>query len=126
MAYISTVTNKGLEIINNRIKGDGTAPKYVAWGTGVTEAAVTNTALVTPSAEARTAGTETIATTTTTNDTYQVVGSITSLSSQAITEVGLFDALTVGNCFMRANFAALNLVAGDSIEFTIKCVGDQA
>ena len=126
MAYVSTVTNGGLGIINNRLLGSGTAPKYVAWGTGTNEAAVTDTGLQTASAEARTSGTESRQTTSTSNDTYQVVGEIVSLSTQAITEVALYDADTSGNCFMRANFAALNLVAGDSVEFTIKCIGDQA
>jgi len=126
MAYLSTITNSGLEIISDRIKGDGTSPNYVAWGTGTNEADVTDTQLQTESAEDRTSGTESVTTTTTTGDTYQVVGEIISLGTQAITELGLFDASDAGNCFMRANFAALNLVAGDSIEFTVKCVGDQA
>lgn len=126
MAYVSLVTNGGLGIINNRLMGSGTSPKYVGWGIGTDEAAATDVGLQTASAEARTSGTESRVTTTTTNDTYQVVGEIVSLSTQAITEVVLMDADTSGNCFMRANFAALNLVAGDSIEFTIKCIADQA
>ena len=76
--------------------------------------------------EARTVGTGSQATTNTTNDTYQVVGTITCASSgAAITEVGLFDALTSGNLFLRGTFSAINLNVADSIEFTIKTVYDQ-
>lgn len=96
------------------------AATFVAWGTGTTTAAVTQTTLVTPSAEARTNGTRTAVTTTNASDTYQVVGTITSASAQAITEVGLFDASTTGNMVVRADFAAINVANGDSVQFTIK------
>lgn len=126
MADVIKMLNGGLGIITNRIKGAGTEPKYVAWGTGTTAAVETNTALETESAEDRTEGTSTQQTTTTSNDTYQVIGTITSLSTQAITEVGLLDASSGGNAFMRATFDAINLNADDSIQFTIKTVLDQA
>jgi len=127
MADVVTVTNVGLGIVTNRVKGSGTEPNHVAWGTGTTAAAVGNTALETARGESRTAGTSTQQTTTTTNDTYRVVGSITAVStSAAITEVGLFDASTSGNLFLRATFDAINVNVGDSISFTINTVFDQA
>ena len=127
MANATVVTNVGLSIISNLLKGAGTTPKYVAWGTGTTEAAVTQTALVTPGAEDRTSGTETQQTTTTTNDTYRVVGVITCAGAgKAITEVGLFDAATDSNMFMRSNFSAINVAVADSITFTINNVLDQS
>lgn len=115
----TVLTNVGKGIVTNRLKGAGTEPNYVHWGTGTTVAAATQTALVTPSAEARVAGTSTQQTTTTTNDTYRVVATLTSASTQAITEAGLFDAVTTGNMFVRGDFAAINLANGDSIQFTI-------
>jgi hypothetical protein len=60
-------------------------------------------------------------TTTTANDTYRVVGTLTANSNAAITEVGLFDASTGGNMYVRGTFAVINLEAGDSIQFTIDC-----
>lgn len=126
MADVVVVTDIGMGIVTNRIKGAGTEPNNIGWGTGATAAAVGNTALETARAEARTVGTSTREQTNVANDTYQVVGTITaSGSSAAITEVGLFDASTAGNLFLRGTFSAINVSVGDSIEFTIKSVFDQ-
>ena len=127
MPDVVVVTNNGLAITTNRIKGSGTEPNWVHWGTGVTAAAEANTALVTPRAEARVSGTSTQQTTNTTSDTYQVIGTLTAAStSAAITEAGLFDASTAGNLYLRATFDPINVSVGDSIQFTIKVVYDQA
>ena len=123
MADVVMVVNRGLEIVNDRILGAGAEPKYVAWGTGTVAPVAANTALGTPAAEARTAGTGSKTTTTTTNDTYQVVGTIVCTgASKAITEVGLFDAAAAGNLFVRGTFDPINVNVGDSIQFTIKNV----
>lgn len=123
MADVMLVTNKGLEIVNDRILGAGSEPKFVHWGTGTTAPAATQTALVTPGTEARTSGTSSKVTTATTSDTYQVVGTLVCAgAAKAITEVGLFDELTSGNMFVRGTFDPINLSIGDSIQFTIKNV----
>lgn len=114
------VVNAGLAIITNRMKGAGTEPVHVAWGTGAGTTAVTDTTLFTEAAEARTAGTSTRVTTTVTNDTYQVVGTITSLSAQTITNAGLFDAAAAGNLFLKGDFTGIPLAINDSIQFTIQ------
>ena len=125
MADVVKVTDVGLAKVTDLLAGVSTVtPGWVGWGTGTTAPVVGNTALETPSAEARTVGTKTQQTTTTTNDTYQVVALITSLSAQAITEVGVFDALTAGNLFLRATFSAINVSIGDTVTFTIKTVFD--
>lgn len=115
-------TNAGAAIITNRIISAGTAPKNIGWGIGTTAAAVTDTALVTESAPTtaggRTVGTESRTTVTNTNDNYQVAGTVTAGSSLAITEAGLFDAVTSGNMLIRSVFSAVNVVSGDSIAFT--------
>lgn len=113
------MTNAGKDIITNRIKGAGTEPNYVASGTGSTAEAATQTALVTE-VETRVAGTSTRVTTTTTNDTYQVVGTQSITATRALTESGLFDAATVGNMLCRGVFTVINLVSGDSIQYTWK------
>jgi hypothetical protein len=122
MADVVKVTNVGLDLVTALLAASNV--KYVAWGTGTTAPVVTDTALETASAEARTSGTQTQQTTTTTDDTYQVVGLITALSAQAITEVGIFDASTAGNMLVRATFSVINVSIGDTITFTIKTVFD--
>lgn len=116
------VVNTGKAIVTNRIKGSGTEPVFVAWGTGAGTAAATDTTLFTESAEARVSGTSTQVTTTTTNDSYQVVGTITASATRAITNAGLFDASTSGNLFLKGDFSTVNLSTGDSIQFTFKAV----
>lgn len=116
----AVLTNKGKEIIVDRILGNGTEPKYVAWGTGAGTAAATDTTLFTEAAESRTNGTSSKVTTTTTNDTYQVVGAITAASGKTITNAGLFDASTSGNLFAKTDFTGVALDTNDSITFTFK------
>lgn len=118
------ITNKGKEIICKRLRGEGVEPKYIGWGSDdgtMLALDVTNTGLGNALPEARVAGVSSIITTTTANDTYQVVGTITASDLCVVREIGLFDAATGGNLFMRATFGALNLEAGDSIQFTITC-----
>lgn len=120
---MSTVfTNAGKAITTARLKGSGTEPNYVAWGTGAGTSANTDTTLFTESAqESRVAGTSTQQTTSVTNDTYQVVGTLTvATAGKTITNVGLFDAASTGNLFMKGDFTGLPLNVGDSIQFTMK------
>lgn len=115
------VTNSGLGLISGRIKGsEENEPKYIAFGTGTTETAATMADLVNPASEARVAGTTSITTTTTANDTYFCTGLITCESvAKAITEVGLFTAASDGTMLMRSNFDVINLNPNDSITFNI-------
>jgi hypothetical protein len=124
-ADVVYVVDQGLGITTDRLLATPTvlSPHWVHWGTGATPAAANNTVLQTPGAEARTVGTDTLVTTTTTSDTYQVVGTITCAGAgKAITEAGLFNHLTstTGYLYLRATFDAINLNVGDSILFTIK------
>lgn len=123
IALLATVfTNAGAAIITNRITQAGTAPKNIGWGIGTVAPAVTDTALGSEAAPTtaggRTVGTESRVTTTVTNDTYQVVGLVTAGSNLAITEAGLFDAVSAGNMLLRGTFAAYNVVSPDTITFT--------
>jgi hypothetical protein len=119
---LTAFTNAGTAIISNRVIQAGTAPKNIGWGTGTTTAAVTQTALVTEAAPTtsggRTVGTESRSTTTVTNDTYVVTGTVTAGSTLAITEAATFDAVSAGNMLIRSDFSAVNVVSGDSIAFT--------
>ncbi len=111
--------NAGKAIATNRLKGAGTEPNFVAIGTGVGTAAVTDTTLFTE-VETRTAGTSTQQTTTVANDTYQSIGTITATAARAVSNAGLFDAASAGNLFVKGDFAVINLGIGDSIQLTAK------
>jgi hypothetical protein len=113
------LVNTGRAIVTNRIKGSGTEPVYVAYGTGAGTTAAADTTLFTETGTRQT-GTSTQQTTSTTNDTYQVVGTQTAGGTLAITNAGLFDAVTVGNLFVKGDFTTINLSSGDSIQFTFK------
>jgi hypothetical protein len=128
------VVNNGKGIITNRIKGSGTEPVNIGWGTGTqTTTLATDTGLGPTTVEKlvdlstsagtdHTVGASTQQTTTTTNDTYQVTGTRTATGTGAVTVAGLFDAASGGTLFLKGDFAAINLVSGDSILFTIKAV----
>lgn len=119
----TVLTTAGKGITTNRIKGSGTEPAYVGIGVGATgaarTAAVGDTALST-AVETRTLGTSTQQTTSVTNDTYQVVGTVTATSTRAVDEAGLFDAVSAGNMYLSATFPVVNLASGDSIQATLK------
>jgi hypothetical protein len=91
--------------------------KFHAWGTGTTAAAAADTALQTPSSEARSTGTQASATSGA-NATYTTVATITSTQTQAITEWGLFSASSAGTLWDHKVFSAINVLNGDSIQFT--------
>jgi len=119
MPASTAVVNKGRDILTNRIIGSGTEPKYIAIGTGSTGVALTDTALGTE-VESRATGTSSRTTTSSTNDTYQVVGTITATGARTVAEVGLFDQSAAGgNLFVRGVLAStVSLASGDSITVT--------
>ena len=123
----SLLVNTGKAIVTNRIKGSGTEPLNLGWGTGAGTTGLTDTDLFTAATEARVAGTSSQVTVTTTNDTYQVVGTITAGGAKTITNAGLFDGLGTGsppsgaNLFVKGDFTGIALSTNDSITFTIKC-----
>ncbi len=120
------ITSVGKGIAAKRMLGATPAqlePKYIAIGTGATTAARTaavgDTALTTE-VETRVAGTVSTVTTAVANDTFQEVGTVTATAARAVDEAGLFDAATVGNLFLSATFAVVNLAIGDSLQLTAK------
>jgi hypothetical protein len=120
-------TNIGKAMLADRLRQTpGTytnSPKWAAMGVGATSAArtaaVTDTAL-SSEVESRVSGTESLVTTSVTNDTYQNVATIVATGVRAVDEFGLFDANTVGNMGFSATLAVVNLSSGDSIQFTSK------
>jgi hypothetical protein len=123
MAAADVVVNGARSIETNLITGlGGTAPNYLAIGSGSTTAAAADTALTTEyttgtwTGYARAHPTPTRTTTTLTSDTMNWSASWTAGATQAVFEAGLFDAVTTGNLFEHSSFAAaVNLSSGDSI-----------
>jgi hypothetical protein len=101
-------------------------PHFIGWGTGATAGSAASTDLSTPATEARVNGTSTTVTTTVTNDTHQVVGTLTAAGAKTITNVGIFDGAGSGSppsgAVLYAIFDGLSqaLNSGDSIQFTCK------
>lgn len=94
---------------------DISAFDWHAVGIGVTAAAVGDTAMENVTGvPARVSGT---ASNPTANQ-YRSVATVSFTSSLAITEWGLFSASTAGTLWDRRVFSAINVVNGDSIQFT--------
>lgn len=113
MAFVTVFTTAGAEAVVDVL--DTAVATWIDSGTGTTEAAIGQTALVTPWGGARTSATQTQPSA----SVWRHVGTTAYNNTFAITEAGLFDANAVGNMYVRGNFAAINVVNGDSIEFTI-------
>jgi len=124
------VVNAGLDITTNRLKGAGTEPLYIGWGTGAGTTAKADSTLfaeklvdlATAAGTDHTAGTSSRVLTTTANDTYQVVGTRVATGAGTVTNAGLFDAASGGNLFLKGDFTGIGLNPGESIAFTIKAV----
>jgi hypothetical protein len=114
-------TNAGKAYVAAKLDGTNTnPPHFIGWGTGTTTAAAADTVIQTESAETRAVGAKSRVTTTVTNDTFQVVGTLTSLSGQTIGNVGVLDASTSGILVIHADHTGLPLLTGDSIQYTVQ------
>jgi len=112
------VTDAYVALLVDELQADQAAHstfKYHDSGTGVGAEAATDTALGTPTAEARDAGTQIEGATA---NIYKSVATHTYGGSFAITEHGLFNAATAGTLMDRTKFAAVNVANGEKIEFT--------
>lgn len=88
--------------------------KYHDSGVGTTAAAIGDTDIETTDGESRATGTQTE----TSSTVYKSVGTITYTTTKAITEHGLFSQSTGTTLMDRHVFSAINVVNGDSIQFT--------
>ena len=125
----SLVPNVGKAIISGRMFGASPTqaePRFLGWGTGAGAGGAASTDLSSPAPEARASGTSTQFTTAVTNDTHQVVATLTAAATRTITNVGLFDAAGTGSPptggVLYAIFDGLSqaLNNGDSIQFTAR------
>ena len=116
--YDRVVTNAGRDAIVDAFSGtfDLSTFNHHDSGTGTNAEAVGDTALQTPTTEARVAGTQSQPT----SDVYRSIATITYAGARAVTEHGLFSqaAKPGGTLLDRTVFAAVNVVADDSVQFT--------
>lgn len=102
---------------------DGSQTTYftaLAVGTGTTAASASDTALTTE--VMRISSTNTLVTTSVTDDTAQFSATFDFTATYAITEEGIFDTVTASSGIILAHqvFGAINVVSGDSIQFIHK------
>lgn len=121
------LTNTGIaQTIDALNGGSHTPPQHVGWGEDGTGLAAANTDLADAVDQARVSGTKSVVTENVTNDTYQVVATLTAGGALAIEEAGLFDGAGTGNppaganMYVRGTFSTINLEADDSVQFTFK------
>ena len=129
MADSVLVVTTGLTLITTCLVDLGAvAPKHTQWGVGTTAPAAGDVDLEdkTDCNEARVSDLAEVVTITLTDDGFRCHALITKAAAgAAITEVGTFNAADAGTppdgdtMFLRATFDAINLVVGNSIDFTI-------
>lgn len=88
--------------------------KFHDSGVGTTAENITDTTIETTDGEGRATGTQTESS----SVAYRSVGTISYTTTKAITEHGLFNDATTGTLMDRTVFSAINVVDGDSIQFT--------
>ena len=114
------VVSAGLAYIASRMKdATATAMSHMSVGSGTTAAAAAQTALVTAITPRVALTSTTLATTTVSNDTVEYVASFPAgTGTGAITEAGIFNALTGGTMLCRTVFSVINKGALDTLVIT--------
>jgi hypothetical protein len=114
------VTYKGLEMLVNRLRGATPSqpePLNLGWDTGGYTAAKSDVAAFGEAPENRVAGASTITTTATTNDSYQVTGTIVATGGRTITAVLLSDTATKpsGTDAVQAGSGVIGSSSGNTV-----------
>jgi len=116
------VVDDGMEHIVDSWQDSTTYPldecKYHDTGIGTTGAAADNPAMETATGFTRATGSLTEGDNA---KEFKSVGTVSCTGTKAVTEWGLFSASTNGVLIARNTFSAINVVSGDSIEFTWEC-----
>lgn len=122
----NTITDAAVAFMVDDMDNDAqdiTTLNYHAWGTGACSTPICGaTTLVTEAAESRVSGTKSQPSA----NQLRTIATITSASTQTITEWGLFSASTGGTAWSLRCFTGIGVDNGDKIEFTytltINCV----
>ncbi|MCL1909213.1 MAG: hypothetical protein FWG12_07620 [Holophagaceae bacterium] len=115
----TVLTNAGKGVITNRLSTSGALACYLGWGTGAGEASATDVSLFEEAPEGRATAVKAQATIGTTNDAIVILGTMQATGQRAVTNMGVFDAVTAGHLIAKADFPVVNLNSGDSISFTL-------
>jgi len=117
MAGTAVWTNFGqqqtIDLIDPATRGSTTTSFTIAWGSGNTAPAVTQTSLTTENPEPR------VSTTVSQPqiDTVRFIGTITATANRTVQEAGVFSAAG-SNMWLRGTHALLNIETGDRVEYT--------
>jgi hypothetical protein len=121
LPMMGIVTTAGVNYMATDFASGGVTPtisgfKFHDTGIGATAAAVGDTAIQTAAspAPARVSGTPSNPSA----NQYKTVATVAYTGTNAITEWGLFSASSAGTLWDRRVFAAINVVSGDSIQFS--------
>ena len=120
--YRNGITNAGKAAVAGLVGNTGsiTAFTYLAYSSGTTAFAATQTALVTTDSQ-RSAATVTRTTTTVTNDTLQLTKTFSISSTETAAEGGIFNASSGGTMLARVVFSpARSMASGDTLAYTHK------
>jgi hypothetical protein len=110
------VTNAGVNLWAGDWNNGTATIKLATWhdsGTGVTAPTVSDVFMQTPTGNARIIGAQSNL-----NNVYKTIATLAYGGSFAITEWGLFTAVTSGTMFDHRTFSVINCVSGDTIQFT--------
>ena len=110
------VTNAGVVLWAGDWNNATATIKLATWhdsGTGVTTPTITDTVMQTPTGITRIQGSQS-----NTNAIYSTIATLVYGAAFAITEWGLLTAITSGTLFDHRTFTAINVVSGDTIQFT--------
>lgn len=110
------VVNDGLDYIASRMKdASATAMSHMEVGTGTTAAAAGDSTLETAIAGSRV----TLTSTTVTSNAIEYVGDFPAgTGTGAVTEAGVFNALSAGTLLCRTVFSVVNKGADDTLKIT--------
>ena len=116
------VVSAGLAYIASRMKdATATAMSHIGVGSGTVAAAAGDTALGTALGSRVALDSTTIVTTNVTNDSVQYVATFgAGIATGAITEAGIFNAITAGTMLCRTVFPVINKGALDTLVITWK------
>lgn len=125
----TVLTNDGQEWAAERlagVQGAGTnnvyanAGSHIGWGTGSGTASASDTTLFTESSDPASRASTTVSVVGTGSSAkYQATATLTSSTSQTITNAGLFTASSSGVLLVKGDFTGIALANGDSISFTL-------
>jgi hypothetical protein len=110
------VTNAGVALLAADWTNVTATLKQSNWhdsGTGITAPTISDTTMQTPTGNARLPGAQSNV-----SNVYQTVATLTYGTALAITEWGLFTAVSSGTMWDHRTFTAINCVGGDTIQFT--------